>query len=155
LRLVVQSEGPIVHDLLIDRLRSAARYGRAGRHVRSWLEELIAKATGDCSIVCKDGAYYTDPKQLEFPRDWSQRPYTERKLEYIPAAELSAAILVTIGASFGIDNESAIRQAYRLMGFTRFTDNALAKGSEVVSSMIGSGTIVAREGQLKLAASAS
>jgi very-short-patch-repair endonuclease len=143
---VVEAEGPICEELLIQRLRAAAGIGRAGVQVRARMDAIIASRRRQFRSLA--GAYFWEDRQLLLPRDWSARPAAEKKTEYLPEVELAAALKCVVGASFGIQPEAAARAAYTLMGFRRVSDAALAKGQRVLRKMIEQGGLTTRDGLL-------
>jgi very-short-patch-repair endonuclease len=132
---IVRAEAPIHHELLLLRLRDAAGFGRTGKQLRDYYENLIAKCLALGMIQKVDDAYYLKPEDLEVPRDWTDRPSAERKIGYLPSVEVEAAILYVVSGSFGIAPEPAIRAAYGLLGFKRVSEEALDKGIQAISRL--------------------
>ena len=87
-----------------------------------------------------------DGLNQEVPRDWSERPNAERKVDYVPDIELATALRHVIETSFGVDNTEAIRAAFRLLGFRRTTDDGVDRGNAVISRMIQAGELVQQNG---------
>lgn len=151
LRKVVRQEGPITHDLLFARLKAAAGYSRAGRNVRGELEGMIAKALRERRFQEKEGAYFVPGTDCDTPRDWSERPDAEKKQEYVPQIELAAALRCVVRASFGIAPDAAVREAFRLLGFRRFSEDALKRSQTVLEAMLQTGELLQQDGSVRLA----
>ncbi|HSI73808.1 MAG TPA: DUF3320 domain-containing protein, partial [Fimbriimonas sp.] len=148
---VVAHEGPIDHDLLILRLRDAGGFGRTGKQLRDYFENLIARGIAAGKIQKARDAYYSNPDHLGTPRDWATA--ADRKTAYLPDIELEAALRQVISTSFGIQPEPAIKAAYNLLGFKRVTDDALAKGERIITRMIASGALSRHPSGISLASS--
>jgi hypothetical protein len=146
---VVRQEGPIQHELLFSRIRAAAGYGRAGRNIRIWLENMIIAAVRDGHFKATDGTYLMDGTSCDMPRDWSARPDAERKSDYLPNVEIAAALRHVIKSSFGIHSDEAVREAFRLIGFRRITDDALNRGRSVLDTMMQTGEVIQQEGSVR------
>ncbi len=147
---VVRHEGPIRHELLMSRARVASGYAKAGRNVRAWLEGLIEAAVQSGTIEAENDAYIVDGTEIDMPRDWSSRPPAERRFDFVPDAELTAALRNVVQASFGIDANEAIREAFKLMGFRRTTDDTFTRARPMIDALIQSGLFVEQDGLLRL-----
>jgi len=139
---VVRVEGPIHRELLIQRLRQAAGYGRAGVHVRAWLEAIVAEAAGMRQIREWRDAWISPGVRLMIPRDWSGCPAAQRQVEYVPEAEIAAALRAVIGKAFGIARADAGREALALLGFRRVTQKGLERSLTVLGLLIEGGAVV-------------
>lgn len=142
---VVHVEEPISRELLLVRLRDAWGAKRAGSNLRPWLES-IADRVGQQVRVAGE-AYYLNEDRLRVPRDWSRRPQSERKFEYVPRVEFQAAVLSVVRRSFGIRVDDAVKEAYSVLGFRRVSELARAKGREAVDDLVRSGTIAVHNGE--------
>lgn len=145
---VVRHEGPIQHELLFIRLRTAAGYGRAGRNIRKWLDDLIEGAVRNGQFKAIEDAYFMEETDFNMPRDWSDRPDTERKSDYLPKIEIATALHHIVKSAFGIAPDDAIREAFKLIGFRRTTE-ALDRGRSVIDTMIQTGELIHQEGSIR------
>jgi very-short-patch-repair endonuclease len=146
---VVEQEGPIHHELLVARIRTAGGYGRVTRNLREWLEELITDACEAGTIQQSGDAYFANDTQLAQPRDWSARPAAEKKTELVPSVELEAALRALIANAYGVAEEAAVRGAYALMGFRRVGAEAIERGREAVQRLVAAGVLHEEEGLLR------
>ncbi|MCC7433464.1 MAG: DUF3320 domain-containing protein [Methanoregulaceae archaeon] len=138
----IRVEGPIHHELLLARMRTALGVGRVGSNIRVWFESMLAKVPNVQRI---EDAWYVEAAQLKLPRDWSERPGDEKKTTYVTEAEIAAAIKSVVRRSFGIPWREAAREAWTLLGFRRVTDTAIDRADEVLSKLIASGGVVRRD----------
>jgi len=118
---LVAVEGPIHRELLKLRLRNALGYGRAGTRVEAEMAPYI-QALARLALQDRD-CFFANESQLVQPRDWSSRPASERKYEWVPTAELEAALMLVVGKSYGMPEDDAPRAAWTLLGFRRITAN--------------------------------
>jgi very-short-patch-repair endonuclease len=146
---VVRHEGPITHELLFSRLRTASGYSRSGRNVRKELDDMIDAAVREGRFEEKEGAYLLKETDCERPRDWSGRPDAERKQEYVPTVEIAAALRHIVKSAFGIRPEEAIREAFRLLGFRRLSEEALARGQFILDTMTQAGDLAQQDGTVR------
>lgn len=113
---VVEVEGPVHLDLVVERIRQ--RYGlkRAGNRIRGRVERALRER----------GAGRRNEKRVFFhvsghaavPRR-STPDGPSRKINHIAESELEAGILMLVGKSFGCDREELIGEAARQFGFQR------------------------------------
>jgi hypothetical protein len=143
---VIHTEGPIHQDLLSLRIKEAGGKGRLTNADKAMLKSLLDGAKKKY-LFTVDG-YFADQSQLVNPRDWSNRPTSERRFEFVTEMEIAAGMRHVVRNAFGIEPEEAARSALALMGFKRITPNALARGLSVVHRMISAGGIIESEGRL-------
>jgi very-short-patch-repair endonuclease len=143
---VVAAEAPIHHELLMLRLREAAGYGRMGTQVRTWLERMVEDlAREGRARRCGDAWAPAELVRVE-PRDRSNVPAAERKVEYLPEIEIQAAQLKVAANAFGIAPEECARQALYLLGFRRTTEKGLERPLLALERLVASGALGLRDG---------
>lgn len=145
---VVAAEGPIHRDLLFIRLRDAAGLASARGSTRTRLLSLVEDNLP--RIKHFTDALYANDDQLRVPRDWSERPAAEKKIEFVTEAELAAAIRVVVRSSFGIAESDIAPAAMRMLGFRRTTPQAVQRVSSVLAKMIETGGLIRSEGNLEV-----
>jgi len=136
---VVQTEGPIHRDLLLIRLRDAAGIEIVRSASRKRLDEVIEVNLS--KVIQIEDAILADESQVSQPRDWSDLPASERKIEYVTEPELGSALKSVVRKSFGVTVEEAQRAALRLLGFKRATDSAIARIDGVLGRLIEAGEV--------------
>ena len=146
---VVRQEGPIAHELLFNRLRTASGYGRAGSSVRKMLEDMIDASVRKGQFESREGAYLAEGTDWGRPRDWSGCPDADRKLDYVPNIEIAAALRHVVKSAFGIASGEAVREAFRLLGFRRFSEAALGRGRSIIDTMAQAGELIEQDGLLR------
>jgi very-short-patch-repair endonuclease/DNA polymerase III delta prime subunit len=145
---IVRQEGPITDELLKVRVRSATGATRATRNVRAWLDNLIHQGMVSGRIVQSGDAFHTPNAPVDTPRDWSTRPASERKTDYVPDVELKAAIRLVVDSSFGIEPDAAAKNAFNMMGFRRVTDEAVERGRALAEELVSENRLADRDGLL-------
>jgi hypothetical protein len=145
---VVAAEGPVQHDLLLLRLRVAGGYARLGTQVRADLEAQLSELAGEGRIRRVGDAWITGDEQLAAPRDWSERPAAERKLNYVSEVELTAAYRQVIQNAFGIRAEEVSRGALALLGFRGVGEKGLQRATAVLEALVARGDVEERDGCL-------
>ncbi|MCW3053188.1 MAG: hypothetical protein JWN14_2358, partial [Chthonomonadales bacterium] len=148
---VVRYEGPIMHELLLQRLRAVSGFGRASKNVRRALDEVIEAAVDAGHFREVEDAYVTEGTDCDTPRDWSDCPEADRKYDFLPQLELAAALRCVIKSAFGIAPEEAVREAFRLLGFRRPSEDALERGQSLLETMKEAGELIVQEGSVRLA----
>ncbi len=148
-RQVVDVEGPIHHDLLLQRLREAGGYSRLGSQVRADLERLLVEETKAGSFRRWGDAWVSTshPGTVE-PRDRSGLPAAERRIEYLPEVELRAALRQVIRGAFGIEVQECGRRALNLLGFRVVNERAQSRVQEVLRTLLDGGEVTLRDGCL-------
>jgi very-short-patch-repair endonuclease len=146
---VVRHEGPITHELLFTRLRTASGYARSGRNVRATLDDMIAAAVRERRFKAVGDAYVVDAADYTRPRDWSDRPDAERKHDLVTHLEIASALRCVIKSAFGIRPEEAVREAFRLLGFRRLSEQALADGHAILDTMTQAGELIQQDGLVR------
>ncbi len=151
--LVAYTEGPIHRDLLFVRVRNAAGYLSARGSTRSGLDRIIDEKLG--SLKQLGDAIYGQDSQLYLPRDWSERPPQEKKIELVTEVEIAAAIRNVVRQSFGIAELEVTSAAVRILGFRNSTV-AVQRISGVLTKMIdGRALVREKNGTLRVNTPAS
>jgi very-short-patch-repair endonuclease len=150
-RQVIEVEGPIHHELLLQRLREAAGFGRLGSQVRADLEALLRDEAGAGRIRRWGDAWVPagHPGRVE-PRDRSALPAVERRIDYVPDVELAAALRHVVQNAFGIGVPECRSRALQLLGFRSAQERGQQRLDEVLRTLVDSGDVVVSEGTLRL-----
>ncbi|MBS1716825.1 MAG: DUF3320 domain-containing protein [Armatimonadetes bacterium] len=147
---IVQQEGPITHELLLERLRRNCGVGRMNKGIRSTLESAIHQGLSKDMFCRVRDAYVIDAKKPVEPRNWTTCD-AGLKSSYVPLVEVEATLYRVIGGSFGIAVDEAVTAAYRLLGFKRITDSMRERGREAVANLRNDSWIVLDDGVLMVA----
>ena len=144
---IVRAEGPVHVDVVKRRI---------AEHFDEWLtkklsgqlDEYISRVVWSGSIKRHGEFLWSARSQSVSVRDRSDLPKNIRKIEYVAAEELAAAIEMVVRHSHGIESDEAIMETARLLGFERVTDGVEARIGEVLSEMVNGGDLVWRNGHL-------
>jgi very-short-patch-repair endonuclease len=113
---VVRTEGPVHTDEVIARIRDAWGAKRAGSRIQIAVEKAIDVAVRQGHVE-QDGAWLSMPGATIIPRDRSEvASVALRKAEYLPEAELAAAVLLVVERNFGASRDQVVERVARAMG---------------------------------------
>ena len=147
---IVRIEGPVHVDVVKRRI---------AEHFDEWLtkklsgqlDEYISRAVSTGSIKRQGVFLWSARSRSVIVRDRSDLPSNIRKIEYVAAEELAAAIEMVVRHSHGIESDEAIAETARLLGFKRVTSGVDDGIGRVLSGMVNGGDLVWRNGHLVLA----
>ena len=135
---VVQVEGPVHRELVLDRLRECYYPARLTSNVKYRIAVLINGEVQRGSIQETGEFLWTYPDQL------AQRPRTcgDRHIEQIPPTELNQVVIDTAKALFGSPRTELAGEVARRYGFSR-TGTKIASAINVsVQQLLDSGQLV-------------
>ena len=136
---VVETEGPVHIDLVVERIRKRYSMGRAGSRIRERIERGVADAVRRRSIDKgrgRDQGFLRIPGRPATPR----RPPAGgavRKIEHIADSELDAGIQLVFDRLYGCERNDLIEQAARQFGFKRTGHHIRQRMGEAVDSWNG------------------
>jgi very-short-patch-repair endonuclease len=133
---LVRVEGPIHHDLLVDRLKEMHGVARAGSNVQSNIERALHSAQQSRGIMreAKSPFYFVSGQNLESFRVPSDS--VRRTIEQIAPSEISLAILYLVEDQFGIFEESLPAAVARLFGIDRLRAESAAIIQSVIRDLV-------------------
>lgn len=145
---IVEAEGPVHIDVVIDRIRRHYGAGRAGSQIHAAIMLAAHSATtgNGVSWIRPNGSRWT-PSFLDVsarpsrpqPRGPAEDGYV-RPIEHIWPGEIEAGLLQVVEISFGISRDDAVVAVARAFGYARVG----VKIREAISSAIES-LLAARE----------
>ncbi|GIW83460.1 MAG: hypothetical protein KatS3mg105_5267 [Gemmatales bacterium] len=117
-RRIVQIEGPIHQDEIARRVAGMWGLRRTGSRIHDAVDKALCAATFHNQLV-QDGLFFSPPNQRAVPiRDRSEAESANlRKVEYLPPAEIRAAVCAVVETHLGITKDDAIIHSARLFGF--------------------------------------
>jgi very-short-patch-repair endonuclease len=129
---LVRAEGPIHHDLLVDRLKELHGVARAGSNVQSNIERALrfAQQRGGVTRESRSPFYFVSGHELEcfrLPVESARRP-----IEQIAPTEIGLAVLYLVEDQFGMFEESVPAAVARLFGIDRLR----AESASIIDSVI-------------------
>ncbi|MFF3686192.1 DUF3320 domain-containing protein [Streptomyces sp. NPDC002187] len=115
---VIETEGPVHEDLLVQRAREAWGVGRAGNRIRDNVRAVVRALVGSGS-VSSDGAFFDianrDGVKARRPEDGE----TPRKVTHIAPAERYLALCELAAECPGMSQDELIKQACEFFGWRR------------------------------------
>jgi hypothetical protein len=115
---VIETEGPIHEDVLVQRAREAWGVGRAGNRIRDNVRE-VARALVASGPVASDGAFFDvrarEGLKARHPGDGE----TVRKVVHIAPAERYVALTALAAECPGMSRDELIKQACEFFGWRR------------------------------------
>ena len=143
-KAVVEVESPVHAQIISKRIREAAGLQRTGSRIREAIDQAIRSAEAR-GLVERRGDFVWTQYALETePRDRSQVPSDERRIDLIAPEGIAGAIVTVVRASLGIEMGELTSEVARVFGFGRTSADMEAVISGVVEDMCRSGRLVQR-----------
>jgi very-short-patch-repair endonuclease len=148
---LVQTEGPIHHDILVERLKEIHGVARAGSNVQANIECALLDSCRSDAVTGEVGSgFYDSPgHQLEsfrLPTGAVRRP-----IEQIAPKELELAILYLVEDQFGVVEESPPTAIAHLVGIERLRGESAEPIRRVADDLVARGMLRRNGMQLHLA----
>ena len=148
---LVQTEGPVHHDILVERLKEIHGVARAGSNVQANIECALLDSCRSDAVTDEAGSgFYDSPgHQLEsfrLPTGSVRRP-----IEQIAPKELELAILYLVEDQFGVVEESLPTAIAHLVGIERLRGESAEPIRRVADDLVGRGMLRRNGMQLHLA----
>ena len=144
---VVQVEGPVHREVVLNRLRECYYPDRFTRRVKHGIAVLIDEEVQRGTIQETGEFLWTNPDQL------AQGPPTlgDRTVEQIPPTELSQVAIDAATALFGSPRSELAKEVARKYGFAR-TGTTIASAIDAsVQRLLDSGQLVEEFGKIRVA----
>lgn len=127
---VVEIEGPIHIDLLVQRLRAGWGIGRVGSQIRANIDRAIRDAA-----VVKAGDFLDVVDRQHFPVRVPTGPDTTRVVAYVPDAELQNALKHLLHAAGGVSLDELRTGTARVFGWNRVGSDISERLTDVLRHM--------------------
>jgi hypothetical protein len=128
---VAEAEGPIHHEVMLERLKELNGVDRAGANVQRNFERAIEVAVSRGRLAQKGAGFLCLPgtraRVFRFPGDGVMR-----SLAQIAAEEIELAVMHKVEDQFGYQRDSLPRAAAELFGFDRLPPG----GAEIVGTVV-------------------
>ena len=147
---IVQVEGPICQDALMQRLAEVFGLSRAGSRVRKAVRAAVARATGDGRITTRDAFLW--PAHMDDPPVRRRSDADLRDADLICSRELGQAAWQLLGVQGSMTREDLIAQTARALGFASAGSKLGPAISAAVDLEIGLGRIASHQGRLEATA---
>jgi hypothetical protein len=141
---IAQVEGPVHHDVVIERVRIAYQLGKVSGTTREKVSRAIQLAKDNKRIVGNDEFIWVTQQQLyrrvRYPVDGN--------VEHISPMELKSVTLMVAKAMFGIPQNDLITEIARLLKFNRTGIRIVEVLSKTIEGLISEGSLVESFGML-------
>lgn len=150
---IVETEGPITHELALRRLAEAVDVKSVRQRFRDVFGRVLASAL-DLGVVTEaDDALWlpaTSPASFTSFRRPGATTEAQRDLEDVPLVEIGNAVQHVLRAQFGLPRDELVREAARLFGVKRVTARVGDRFGKALERLNADGRIVDRNGQVTL-----
>ncbi len=138
---VVETEGPIHEDVLLDRLKELNDVDRAGINIQRNVGRASTVAAGR-GLVKRNGEFLysraREPRTFRVPGD-----DVERALAQIAPEEIALAVLYKVEDQFGYQRQALPRVVAELFGFDRLPAGGAERIGSVVDELVERGVLTA------------
>ncbi len=149
---VVEIEGPVHRDVVVQRIRTAFGLRRTGKNIEAAVDRGIGAAVKLLQVERRDAFLWppSSPEVLVRRRGEGVPP----SIEYICDEEIAAAATLVLRTQFATAGEDLTVQSLRVLGFGRVNGEAKQRAFGVIDDLVHQGTIVQQvDGLLDLAES--
>ncbi len=136
--LIVQEEGPIHGDILLERLRELFAVSRVGNNIMKNLNVALHYAGTRYKVELKDDFIYGANKPSNFRINTEE---VQRSIEQIAPEEISLAACYLVEDQFGFARESLPKAILEVLGLKRATSEALDHVSSIIETLISKNTL--------------
>ncbi|MEO6387940.1 MAG: DUF3320 domain-containing protein, partial [Croceibacterium sp.] len=151
---VVEVEGPVHVDEVVNRMRDAWGLKRAGGRIQDSVE-LAIDVSVHTGRLAREGDFLSIAGRAPIVRDRSQvTSQTLRRCDALPPAEIELAVLYVVRANYGATDEQVCTAVSRALGFKSTSGQLRDLIAEVVGSTIRKQWIERRNGMLVAGAEA-
>jgi very-short-patch-repair endonuclease/DNA polymerase III delta prime subunit len=148
---VVEAEGPVHVDVVIDRIRRHYGAGRAGRQIQSAILDAVGAALNG-GHVCWRTLQAADGPQTGSFLDMSKHPVrpeprgmaedgSVRSIEEVWPGEIEVGVLRVVETAFGVSREDAILAVARAFGYERVGRNIQEAITAAIDRLIKDGEL--------------
>ncbi|MFA5751065.1 MAG: DUF4011 domain-containing protein [Candidatus Paceibacterota bacterium] len=143
--LIVADEGPIINDMLLDRIRELTKVGRVGSNIQNNFNKAIKIAINNKDIEKskskEDKCFLFNPNK-KYTNFRTPGDGVERQLNQISSIEIKNAIKYLIKNQFGLAYDNMIQSLKPLFGINRVDPEESDRVKDLVDEMIAKGTII-------------
>ena len=133
---VVRTESPVHLNEVARRITEGANLKRTGKRIRAAVGSGVQIALQRGWIKQTGDFLWSPDESHATSRDRSAFSPQDKKIEWVAPEELDAAIRFVLQASHGADREEVLREAGRILGFSRTTANIASRINERVTSLL-------------------
>lgn len=114
---VIETEGPIHEELLVQRAREIWGVGRAGARIRENIQQVV-RSLADAGLVVANGGFLDTVRRSELRARHPADAFV-RKCAHIPSAERQLALRELAAESPGMSRDELVRQTGDYFGWKR------------------------------------
>ena len=148
---IIEHEAPIMTELALRRLAEGFGVTRATQRFRERFEEILSNTIGQ-NLALRQADVLWHPSQepgtYRTLRTGSDRDNTQRDIEDIPLIERVNACVHVLDNQFGLPREDLIREAGKLMGFSRATARVSERIDQAVQVLLDRGEAQDTDGRV-------
>lgn len=141
---VVEIESPVFWLEATRRVATAAGVSRIGSRIHEAFERALPAGSRWGRFKVKDGFLWKTDMETPTVRDRAGLPQSCKKIEYVAAEEIQAAILQVAQDSFGATCTEIAHGACRLLGFGRVTDDVRVVIDQNRDALVAAGVLEQR-----------
>jgi very-short-patch-repair endonuclease len=147
---MVRAEGPIHHDVLLERLKDLHNVQKAGSNIRSNVDQALRYALRSRTVA------HDSPSPFYFVPDYEAEgfrtatEFMKRPIEHIAPSEIAQAMLFLIEDQFSIFEEAAPTAVARLFGIERLHGESANVIRKVVEDLVSKGRLRRNGAQVHL-----
>jgi hypothetical protein len=146
---IVEIEGPVHQDEVSRRTASLCGFKRTGNRIVSAVETALADCVHRATLT-QHGLFYQSTKQQDVPIRNRENVASQnlRKPDYLPPAELRAALAAVAAANLGVTRDELVTEVARLLGF-RSTGGQVSQAiNDEIEKMLCDTVLDERNGKL-------
>jgi len=132
---VIDIEGPVNTDVIVDRVRTAYGMGGLRGSPRGRIQSLISESTND-GIIRKTEEFYDLYGQLPWGNDRIPRVAGDRSIEHVDETELLAACHLISTARKITDFEELLKAVANELGFSRIGETIRTRLGHIVTKCV-------------------
>jgi hypothetical protein len=137
---IVDVEGPIHRDEVVNRVRDLWGLGRAGGRIQAAVDAGIAYAVAQRRVVREHQLFLTLANRPAQVRDRSEvASLGLRRPEYLPPSEIETAVRHVVRGSYGVTQDEVIQATSRALGFRATSGQLRAVIQDRIGQMLSDG----------------
>ncbi|WP_075779106.1 DUF3320 domain-containing protein [Streptomyces acidiscabies] len=146
---VVDVEGPVEHEVILTRVRTAWEISRSGQVVQDRIGRALSRLARQGRIT-RDGSTYDLPgRDVAFAR--TPTASCERKVGQVPAVERRLVVHRMVEESPGVPREELLREVARFFGWSRLGSEIRDALTGDIDALVAAGGLAEHGGGLVLA----
>ena len=143
---IVDVEGPVHHDVIIDRIRHRYALGSVRGSTRSHVDQAIRTAKGVYSIESGGETFYfisLDQLMRE------PRVPIDGNIAHYPPQELKVIVRSTAKSMFGAERNDLVRESAKVLGFERVGRRSVEVIDRTIQELLDDGDLSESFGKIR------